>query len=72
MNNGVKTDTAAPLGDAAPYKSWMCVLCGFIYDEALGIPEEGIPAGTRWTDVPEEWICPECSATKQDFDMVEI
>ncbi|KMM95641.1 MULTISPECIES: rubredoxin [Pseudomonas] len=43
-----------------------------MYDEAEGIPEEGIPAGTRWEDVPQDWICPECSATKLDFEMVEI
>lgn len=55
-----------------PFKTWICVMCGFIYEEAAGIPEEGIPAGTRWEDVPDTWVCPECSATKADFDMVEI
>lgn len=49
---------------------WVCVLCGFVYDEALGIPEEGIAPGTRWEDVPEDWSCPHCSAGKADFEMV--
>lgn len=54
------------------YKTYMCTVCGFIYDEALGWPEDGIPAGTRWEEVPDTWICPECGATKDDFEMEEI
>jgi rubredoxin len=53
-------------------RRWECVLCGFVYDEALGLPEDGIAPGTRWEDVPEDWICPDCAATKADFNMVEI
>ena len=36
-------------------KKWMCILCGFVYEEALGIPDEGIAPGTRWEDVPADW-----------------
>jgi rubredoxin len=54
------------------YKVWHCVLCAFVYDEAAGLPEEGIPPGTRWKDVPESWGCPDCSAKKADFEMVEF
>ena len=50
----------------------MCRNCGWIYDEAVGDPSSGIRAGTRWDDVPDSWICPECGATKADFDMMEI
>ena len=53
------------------YKKWECVICGFIYDEAEGIPDDGIPAGTRWDDVPEDWEFPDCGISKFDFDMVE-
>ena len=53
-------------------KKWRCVLCGFTYDEALGLPDEGIPAGTRWAEVPAGWICGDCGAGKGDFVMVEI
>lgn len=56
----------------ADYKQYMCLICGFIYDEALGRPEEGIPPGTRWEDVPIYWTCPDCGAVKDDFEMVEI
>ncbi|MCE1160716.1 MAG: rubredoxin [Burkholderiales bacterium] len=51
-------------------KTWMCVVCGFIYDEEQGWPEEGIAPGTRWEDVPSDWACPECGASKDDFEMV--
>ena len=44
------------------------MLCAFIYDEAAGMPDEGIAPGTRWADVPETWTCPDCSASKADFD----
>lgn len=53
-------------------KTWMCNICGFIYDEAQGVPEEGIAPGTKWEDVPPNWTCPECGARKEDFEMVEI
>ncbi len=56
----------------ATLRKWMCVVCGFIYDEALGLPEEGIEPGTRWADVPDTWTCPDCGATKDDFEMIEI
>lgn len=57
---------------AANNRKWMCVVCGFIYDEAEGLPEEGIAAGTAWQDVPDTWTCPDCGATKDDFEMIEI
>jgi rubredoxin len=53
-------------------KRYMCVVCGFIYDEARGLPEEGIPPGTRWEDIPENWTCPDCGAVKSDFEMIEV
>ena len=60
------------MSDEEPFKTWQCLLCGFVYNEAEGFPDHGIPPGTRWRDVPEDWICPDCSATKADFEMVEV
>jgi len=51
-------------------KKWICSNCGWTYDEAKGDPRHGIPAGTRWQDVPEDWICPECGTAKSEFEMV--
>lgn len=53
-------------------RKWQCMTCGFIYDEAEGLPDAGIAAGTRWQDVREDWLCPECGTPKSDFEMVEI
>lgn len=58
--------------EGGEYKVWHCVLCAFVYDEAAGLPEEGIAPGTRWADVPDNWGCPDCSAKKSDFEMVEF
>ena len=52
--------------------TWMCLICGWIYDEAAGDPEHGIAPGTAWADVPMNWVCPECGARKEDFEMVQI
>ncbi len=54
------------------YKKYMCIVCGWIYDEELGVPEDGIEPGTKWDDVPLNWMCPDCGVGKDDFDMVEI
>jgi rubredoxin len=54
------------------YKRYMCLLCGYIYEEEKGWPQDGIAPGTRWEDVPLAWQCPECGATKEDFEMIEI
>jgi len=54
------------------YKTYMCVICGWIYNEAEGAPDDDLAPGTRWEDVPDTWTCPECGATKDDFEMIEI
>ncbi|WOO39766.1 FAD-dependent oxidoreductase [Rubellicoccus peritrichatus] len=53
-------------------KVWECALCGFIYDEEAGLPEEGIEPGTRWDDIADDWICPVCGVSKAQFKMIEI
>lgn len=53
-------------------KRWMCVNCGYTYDEAVGDPREGIPPGTRWQDIPADWTCPDCGMAKAEFEMVEV
>ena len=53
-------------------KRYLCLICGLIYDEADGWPDDGIEPGTKWENVPENWVCPDCGAGKEDFDMIEI
>lgn len=72
MNDETLDQVLVSAGAAGAFKTWLCVLCGFVYDEREGMPQEGIAAGTRWQDVPQEWACPECGAGKSDFEMTEI
>ncbi len=46
---------------------YVCNLCGYIYDEAIGDPDSSIAAGTKWEDLPEDWVCPLCGAGKEEF-----
>jgi rubredoxin len=50
----------------------MCLQCGYIYQEALGDPSNGIPPGTPWEEVTHDWKCPDCGAGKEEFDLVEM
>ena len=52
--------------------NWQCIVCGWVYDEALGDAEHGFAPGTPWADVPENFVCPECGVAKADFVMLEI
>ena len=54
------------------YKKLECMMCGWIYDEAVGDPDSGLKPGTLWANVPDDWFCPDCGAGKEDFDMVEV
>lgn len=49
---------------------WECIVCGWVYDEAKGWPDDGIAAGTKWEDVPEDWLCPDCGVGKEDFELI--
>lgn len=47
---------------------YRCPVCGYVYDEALGVPREGFPAGTPWPEVPDDWCCPDCGVREKiDF-----
>lgn len=51
----------------APWQSYICNACGYIYHEAEGDPDGGLPPGTRLADIPDDWACPLCGVTKADF-----
>ncbi|MEL6722450.1 MAG: rubredoxin [Pseudomonadota bacterium] len=53
-------------------KQYICVVCGYVYDESKGDPDSGIEPGTLWADVPEDWTCPDCGVSKEEFEMMEI
>lgn len=52
----------------AKYK---CILCNYVYDPEVGDPDNGVPAGTPFEDVPADWVCPLCGATKDEFEKEE-
>ena len=49
-------------------KRYVCGVCGYVYDEAEGAPDHGIAPGTRWEDVPEDFVCPLCGVGKDMFE----
>lgn len=48
-------------------KQYECNICGYVYDEAQGDAGNGIAPGTKFADLPEDWVCPICGASKEDF-----
>jgi len=46
---------------------YLCTICGYVYNPAKGDPDNGIEAGTKWEDVPVDWECPVCGASKDNF-----
>ncbi|MDP4153904.1 MAG: rubredoxin [Bacillota bacterium] len=50
-------------------KKYLCSVCGYVYDEKAGCPEQGIAPGTKWEDVPDDFVCPECGASKDMFEL---
>ena len=57
--------------DGRPWRQFICRACGFVYDEEHGDPDGGLPPGTRYEDIPDDWVCPECMASKADYELVE-
>ncbi|PMX27462.1 MULTISPECIES: rubredoxin [unclassified Pseudomonas] len=52
-------------------KRWQCSFCSHIYDESFGDSDNGIPPGTRFEDLPDDWACPDCGAGKADYFELE-
>jgi rubredoxin len=52
-------------------RRFKCDFCGHVYDEAKGDASSGIAPGTRWEDIPDDWGCPECGASKQDYHLLD-
>jgi rubredoxin len=52
-------------------KKYICDVCGYVYDPAVGDPDNDIPAGTAFEDLPDNWLCPLCGVGKDEFSVVE-
>lgn len=53
-----------------PWEQWECTVCLHVYDEGQGDPDHGIPPGTRFADLPDNWQCPDCGLAKNFFRKV--
>ena len=51
-------------------ESWQCIICQYVYDPAQGDPDNGIAPGTRFEDLPDDWVCPLCGAGKDSFEKI--
>ena len=52
-------------------RTWVCLICDYVYDETKGDPDHGIEPGTRFEDIPDAWVCPDCGVGKDDFVLFE-
>ena len=52
-------------------KKYICNVCQWVYDPEVGDPDSGIAPGTAFEDIPDDWACPLCGVTKEDFDLIE-
>jgi rubredoxin len=59
------------VSETATAPQWICNSCGYIYDPQEGDPDGGIPAGTPFEEIPDDWFCPVCGARKKDFEVYE-
>ncbi|ELA08816.1 rubredoxin family protein [Moraxella macacae 0408225] len=60
-----------PTDGRGNWRQFLCRACGWIYDEKTGDPDSGLPAGTRFEDIPDDWVCPLCGVSKRDFEPFE-
>ena len=52
-------------------QKYVCTLCDYVYDPEIGDPENGVPAGTAFADLPEDWVCPDCGVGVDEFKKTE-
>ena len=64
--NAVKKSPRNRMED--PMAKYKCLICGYIYDPALGDPDRGVKPGTAFEALPDDWVCPECGAPKSEFE----
>lgn len=59
------------LGGNIDMKKYVCDVCGYVYDPEIGDPDNGIAPGTPFEDIPDDWECPDCGVTKEDFSVMD-
>lgn len=59
------------MGVSVYRKKWVCNVCGYVYDPTQGDSIAGIPQGMEFEDIPEDWLCPDCGASKDQFELMD-
>ena len=52
-------------------KKYKCLMCGYVYDPTVGDPDSGVEPGTAFEDLPDDWSCPDCGVSKEEFEPVD-
>jgi len=52
-------------------KKYKCIICDYVYDPAVGDPDNGVAPGTAFADLPDGWLCPDCAVDKDEFEPVD-
>ncbi|RXJ83439.1 rubredoxin [Arcobacter cloacae] len=52
-------------------KKYICNVCDYVYDPQIGDADSGFESGTAFEDLPQDWVCPDCAAGKEDFEPYE-
>ncbi len=58
-------------GEELTMQKYVCDVCGYVYDPAVGDPDNGVEPGTAFADLPDDWVCPECFVSKDEFSPVD-
>ena len=69
-NRLLKTNKLLEDKTLSDYRKYECAVCGWIYDEEKGDPDSGLAPGTRYEDIPDDWLCPDCGVDKTFFELV--
>ena len=71
MSMEPRNDIKVAMTNTQKPRRYRCVICDHIYDPAEGDPEGGIQPGTPFESIPDTWVCPECGASKADYEPLE-
>ena len=68
MKTGVKNSVWQPTIEEGKMNKYVCTVCGYVYEPEQGDPDNDVKPGTKWEDVPDDWVCPVCGASKDEFE----
>jgi rubredoxin len=71
FDNKTTTKKSLTIKTQVNMKKYICNVCQWVYDPEVGDPDSGIAPGTAFEDIPDDWACPLCGVTKEDFDLIE-